>query len=270
MATAMLAPILTLLVLLLPARAAQWPEWSLPAPLPRPERQDLIYPAWFAGRWQVSSGAISFEARFCQQPEVMGQPGRSERAVVGDRAFNALSIGKAVLGEQLLAVRSDPANPNRQIALLADRQELESQVVGRRSETPAITGGSKAAGGSTAAGSSTAGSTAAANPTAAVRSTAGSTAPEFWADELSLQVLHGPGEPRLSRVETLSHFVLQADGSILGEQWQASYPSPSLGLAARPTGTNHELLRLDPINLDPITLDPIRLDPPGRQSDPAS
>jgi hypothetical protein len=275
MATAMLAPILTLLVLLLPARAAQWPEWSLPAPLPRPERQDLIYPAWFAGRWQVSSGAISFEARFCQQPEVMRKPGRGERAVVGDRAFNALSIGKAVLGEQLLSVRSDPANPNRQIALLADRQELESQVVGRRSETPAITGGSKAAGGSTAAGSSTAGSTAAADPTAAVRSTDGSTAPEFWADELSLQVLHGPGEPRLSRVETLSHFVLQADGSIQGEQWQASYPSPSLGLAARPTGTNHELLRLDPIkldpiNLDPITVDPISLDPPGRQSDPAS
>ena len=123
----MLAPILTLLVLLLPARAAQWPEWSLPAPLPRPERQDLIYPAWFAGRWQVSSGAISFEARFCQQPEVTGKPGRGERAVVGDRAFNALNIGKAVLGEQLLSVRSDPANPNRQIALLADRQELESQ-----------------------------------------------------------------------------------------------------------------------------------------------
>ncbi len=282
----MLASILTLLVLLLPARAAQWPEWSLPAPLPRPERQDLIYPAWFAGRWQVSSGTISFEARFCQQPEEMGKPGRGERAVVGDRAFNALSIGKAVLGEQLLSVRSDPANPNRQIALLADRQELESQVVGRRSETPPITGGSTVeaesttAGGSTAAGSSTAGSTAAADPTAAVRSTDGSTAPEFWADELSLQVLHGPGEPRLSRVETLSHFVLQADGSIQGEQWQASYPSPSLGLAARATSTNHELLRLDPIsldpfrldpiNLDPITVDPISLDPPGRQSDPAS
>jgi hypothetical protein len=293
MATAMLAPILTLMLLLLPARAAQWPEWSLPAPLPRPERQDLIYPAWFAGRWQVSSGAISFEARFCQRPEVMGkqphvcqspdpgkppelgQPGRGERAVVGDRAFNALSIGKAVLGEQLLSVRSDPANPNRQIALLADRQELESQVVGRRSETPPITESSTAAGGSTAAGSSTAGSTAAADPTAAGRSTAGSTAPEFWADELSLQVLHGPGEPRLSRVETLSHFVLQADGSIQGEQWQASYPSPSLGLAARATSTNHELLKLDPISLDPfrldpISLDPFRLDPPGRQSDPAS
>ncbi len=243
----MLAPILTLLVLLLPARAAQWPEWSLPAPLPRPERQDLIYPAWFAGRWQVSSGAISFEARFCQQPDP-GQPGRGERAVVGDRAFNALSIGKAVLGEQLLSVRSDPANPNRQIALLADRQELESQVVGRRSETPAITANSIAAGSSTA------------NSTAAGGSTDGSTAPEFWADELSLQLLHGPGEPRLSRVETLSHFVLQADGSIQGEQWQASYPSPSLGLAARATGSNHELLRLDPISLDP----------PGRQSDPAN
>ena len=276
----MLAPILTLLVLLLPARAAQWPEWSLPAPLPRPERQDLIYPAWFAGRWQVSSGAISFEARFCQQPELgkqqnqcqqpdLGKPGGGQpevagesapgkAAVVGDRAFNALSIGKAVLGEQLLSVRSDPANPNRQIALLADRQELESQVVGRRSEVPASIGESKAAADPTATGGSTA------DPTA------NSTAPEFWADELILQLLHGPGEPRLSRVETLSHFVLQADGSIQGEQWQASYPSPSLGLAARPTGTNHELLRLDPINLDPITLDPISLDPPGRQSDPAS
>ncbi len=285
----MLAPILTLLVLLLPARAAQWPEWSLPAPLPRPDRQDLVYPAWFAGRWQVSSGAISFEARFCQQPDpgqlpqpgkselgkpeavgkpgggqpevvgkqelgkraVVGKPGLGERPVVGDRAFNALGIGKAVLGDQLLSVRSDPANPNRQISQLRGSRQLESQVVGRRSEIPAITGAS------TAAGVSTADSTP--------NSTAGSTAPEFWADELSLQVLHGPGEPRLSRVETLSHFALQADGSILGEQWQASYPSPSLGLAARPMGTNHELLRLEPISFDPI-----RLDPPGRQSDPAS
>jgi hypothetical protein len=44
---------------LLEQRAMEWPEWSLPAPLPRPRaRQDLIYPDWFEGDWQVQSDTL--------------------------------------------------------------------------------------------------------------------------------------------------------------------------------------------------------------------
>ena len=173
-------------------RLAAWPSWSLPAPLPRPGQGDLIYPAWFAGRWQATnhdpSGTepdLHYEVRFSANPQ--GQ-------VVGDRAFNAAAIGQALLGEQLLQVRNDPHNPNRQLALLAGDQQLESTVVGRR--------------------------------------TGLSSTQCFLADELALQVMHGPGDPRVSRVETLSRYALVSPDRIEAEQWQASYGSPAQGLAA--------------------------------------
>ncbi len=214
-----LTALLTLLTLL-PARAAEWPAWSLPAPLPRPGHSDLVYPAWFEGRWQVSSDDITYEAHFR----------RDANGVVGERAFNAEGVGRALLGDRLLSVEDDPANPNRQIARLAGDQRLESTVVGRRIETGYI-------------------------------ETEG---PIFWADELALQVLHGPGEPRVSRVETLSRYQLEANGSISGEQWQASYPSPALGLAAQPSSSGRYTLQLTP--LPPAPAD----DPPGPQSGHAS
>ena len=174
-------------------RLAQWPQWQLPAPLPRPGRTDLVYPAWFAGAWQVSASDpagqepdLHYTVRFLAN-------GRG--AVVGDRAFNAKAVGRAVLGDALLAVANDPANPNRQLASLSDDRQLESTVVGRRSVSP--DGGS------------------------------------FLADELALQVLHGPGDPRVSRVETLSRYRRVGPDRIEAEQWQASYGSPADGLAAR-------------------------------------
>ena len=193
MAAALLAPILALLLAVsstaLADRASIWPEWRLPAPLARPSnlpgQRDLTYPAWMEGRWQLHSDNFDVEVQFAAD---------ANGAVVGDRAGNAAAIGRALLGEALLEVADDPANPNRQIALLRGNQRLESTVVGRRSETP--------------------------------------DRDHFWADELALQVLHGPGDPRVSRVETLSHYSRHSDGSVGAEQWQASYPSPALGLAA--------------------------------------
>lgn len=118
--------------------------------------------------------------------------------VVGDRSFNAAAVGRAALGERLGRVANDPANPNRQIAhlRLADGQtlELESTVVGRRQEPLG--------------------------------------AEELLVDELALQVLHGVGDPAVSRVETLTRFHRLAEGRIEAEQWQASYGSPAAGLAA--------------------------------------
>jgi hypothetical protein len=201
-------------------RRSAWPAWRLPAPLPRPGRDDLLYPAWFAGSWQVSSREAGAPAESAVQWRVRFLPGPPGR-VVGDRAANAAAVGRALLGDALLEVRDDPANPNRQLAELRGGQRLESTVVGRRSE-PAGEGRA------------------------------------FLSDELSLQVLHGSGDPRVSRIETLSRYELQGEGPerwIAAEQWQARYGSPAEGLVAVPLASSHWLLRLDPL-------------PPG--SDPAS
>jgi len=196
-------------------RLASWPAWSLPAPLPRPDRGDLIWPIWFRGEWEVSSTPaegseppLRWRARF----QADGEDG-----ALADRAFNAGQIGAALLGDGLISVRNDPANPNRQVSLLRGDRQLESTVVGRRSARPD-----------------------------------GAT---FLADELTLQVLHGPGTPRISRVEVLGLWQRLEDGSIRGEQWQASYASPAAGLAASAEHPQRFTLRLVPL-------------PPG--SDPAS
>jgi hypothetical protein len=199
MTMALVGSMLALLLTLLPARAASWPDWQLPAPLQNAGRGDLLYPSWFAGQWLLHSDGHSATVRFGQ---------RADGAVVGDRAFNADSIGRAVLGDVLLGVEQDPANPNRQLARLRGDQLLESTVVARRSET-----------------------------------TAGS----LWTDELALQVVHNrEGAPRVSRVETLSRYQADATGRISGDQWQATYPSPAKGLVATPLRTAHWQLTLEP------------------------
>lgn len=192
---------------LLERRLASWPGWSLPAPLPRPDRDDLIWPAWFRGEWEVSSTSVDgaesplrWRARFVPN----GNGG-----AVADRAFNASQIGKALLGDELISVRNDPANPNRQVSLLRGDRQLESTVVGRRSARPD-----------------------------------GAT---FLADELTLQLLHGPGAPRISRVEVLGLWQRLEDGGISGEQWQASYSSPAAGLAAQADHPQRFSLRLVPL-----------------------
>ena len=211
----MLALLLTVMPVLplnvLPGRAASWPDWRLPAPLQPSGKRDLVYPSWFAGSWIVSSDDGTYPVRFA--------PG-ADGTVVGERAFNAASVGRAVLGDALLRVDNDPANPNRQLAALINDLLLESTVVARRSEglvEPEADG------------------------------LAGSEQAEFFADELALQVLHQPGAPpRISRIETLSRYRLQSDGSIDGEQWQATYASPGSGLAAVPLRSAHWQLKLTP------------------------
>ena len=114
--------------------------------------------------------------------------------IVGDRAFNAGSVGRALLGDQLQRVRNDPQNTNRQLADLSGDQSLEPPVIGRRSEQQPQE--------------------------------------QFLADELSLQVLHGPGDPRVSKVETLSRYARIDADRIEARQWQVSYGSPADGLRA--------------------------------------
>lgn len=237
---AILALLITALVLLLPAasplerraealgqpsvladRLRQWPAWRLPAPLPRARQRDLAWPAWFVGDWRVSSAVLPdgrIEAGGSRPEELIWTvrfraDGRG--GAVADRAFNARAVGKALLGDELLTVQDDPANPDRQLSRLSGDRLLESTVLARGSERPA------------------------AGP---------SLAETFLSDELSLQVLHRAGlEPRVSQVETLGRWQLRADGGIEGEQWQASYPSPAASLVAIPVASDHLRLRLDPL-----------------------
>lgn len=209
----------------LESRLAGWPAWSLPAPLARPGRRDLLYPDWFEGRWRArDEEGRRFELRFL--PVGGGD-------VAGDRAFNARAIGAATLGDTLLGVENDPANPNRQVARLRGPQgrvvQLESTVVGRGSARPS--------------------------------------ADRFLADELALQVLHGPGSPRISRVEVLSSFERRPDGAIAVEQWQATYPAPGDGLAVAAVSSERHRLQLEPLGPCP---DPLRDGPAGPGSHPAT
>ncbi|MGD1716187.1 DUF6816 family protein [Dapis sp. BLCC M172] len=56
-------------------------------------------------------------------------------AVIADREFNGLNIGKALLGDDaILSVKIDQDNPNRQTTILADNLELVSVITSRGSE----------------------------------------------------------------------------------------------------------------------------------------
>jgi hypothetical protein len=201
-------------------RLQQWPAWTLPAPLARPGRQAPPWPRWFSGTWLVESETLPKDPAMPPQPNPPWQARfrPDERGgAVAERAFNACSVGRSLLGERLLSVQDDPANPQRQLARLAGDLLLETSLIGQRGETPE---------------------------------------PErFLNDELSLQVLHGPGEPRVSRIETLGQWRLLADGSIAAEQWQARYASPGDGLAAPALSSDHWRLRLVPVppESDPAT-----------------
>ena len=195
-------------------RLELWPEWQLPAPLPRPGRHsDLVYPSWFEGEWTVSSMALDSPDDDSSPLEHKARFIRRGGAVVGDRAFNAIAVGQAVLGSTLLTVEQPEREPNRQLARLRGDRLLETTVIGRRQSDP--------------------------NRSDFVS--------EFLSDELVLQILHGPEAPRISRVETLSRYQPCAPASrerICADQWQARYSGPDTGLNRSPESVHRYRLEL--------------------------
>jgi hypothetical protein len=207
----------------LDVRAASWPEWRLPAPLQRPGRAEAVYPDWVAGAWRSCDApepggagngmAACFEVRFRRDTD--GQ-------VVADRAGNTLAAGRAQLGDRLRWVRDDPENADRQVALLADGTTVASRVLGRRSD----------------------------------RDAEGA----FLIDELTLQIVRSPAGTRISRVEVLNRLQRLTPGpgdgkaggaSIVGERWQATYPSPSQGLRVAASRTEHGRFTMTPLTSEP-------------------
>ena len=105
-------------------------------------------------------------------------------------------------------MEEDPDSANRQIARLKGDLYLETTVTGRRQESPSTD--------------------------------------TFLADELVLQILHAPGPPRLSRIETLSRYN-RCGKDICAEQWQGRYASPGESLRDQAIAQHHYQLRFTPL-----------------------
>lgn len=205
-------------------RLAAFPHWEGKPPVTAAENRDLVYPAWMAGNWQVTSTLVdqvaplapevvtpgfesnrrhlnepvSFRVRFQEAsqenllPKIQTKTNPiNSTKIVADRAFNGLNIAKAYLGENAIeSVKVDPTSPNRQITTLRTGRQLVSIVTGRASETPA--------------------------------------SEQFVATEVSNQVFRGTERPYFNQVETttmyqqllLPHLTIEAD------QITAVYLSP--------------------------------------------
>ena len=112
-------------------RLDDWPEWRLPRPFSRIAlTKDIVYPTWFNGSWIVQSSDMKDFDRKSLEYQVKFTL-NSSNEVVGERSFNALSVGKATLGNKLLRVQDDPKSPNRQLAIFDEQIFLETKVIGR-------------------------------------------------------------------------------------------------------------------------------------------
>ena len=208
-------------------RFANWPAWTLPAPLPRPRaREDLVYPSWFAGTWEVLNEQLDdLDHRQTEYESLQHQARfRLDRRgdLVGDRVFNARAVGEALLGDQLLSVEQDPDRVNRQLARLKGDVMLETTVIGRRESNPTEDS-------------------------------------VFFSDELALQVLHSPGTPRISRIETLTRYE-RCGKAICADQRQVSHAGPGLESDQSLEGRSSRFK---------LTLTPLQLDLDGSDATPA-
>ncbi len=234
-------------------RLAQFPQWNTKPPTQKvAAAEDLIYPDWMAGTWNVTSTLVDLVAplapdivtpgfennrRYLNEPvtfpvrfQVVNQNDfkfsifnpkskiqnlKLQGAVVADRAFNGLNIAKAVLGSSaILSVKTDPNNPNRQITLLPGERQLVSIVTSRASEIP--------------------------NPD------------KFISTEVSQQIFRAPTQLYLNQVETTTAYKrIQASGAAIeADQITAVYLSPQdpnyFAAAERPVALYRYRLELFP------------------------
>ncbi|MCX8078881.1 MAG: hypothetical protein N3D76_09565 [Geminocystis sp.] len=148
-------------------RINQYPHWESQILLLN-NQQDLYFPEWFEGEWEVTSvleeqiapmapklvtpgfennkrylnKEVNFEVRYIRDkiapkfslffPDTFS----GKEVIVADRAFNGLAIAKAYLGEEnVQSVTVNPKNPNEQTTILTENNKLISTVIGRQQET---------------------------------------------------------------------------------------------------------------------------------------
>ncbi len=150
----------------LESRLNQWPEIYLPNLKLSDTSKDLIYPKWFEGNWLVTSQDMINDSEEPVIYKVNFYKNYSD-LIVGNRAKNSESIGKAIFGDALIKVVNDPQSINNQITYLKDDLYIDSRITGRNQiEDDDI----------------------------------------FFADELVIQTAHKPGASRINQVETISKF----------------------------------------------------------------
>ena len=190
-------------------RKLNWPNWHAPSFLKRPSsKDDLIYPDWFEGVWNVNSNiegdkddeSIIHSAKFIRN---------SSGDLVADREYNTKSFVLNSKNGGFLSVKNDPKSPNRQFAKLTEDRYLETKIIGRIYETI--------------------------------------NKDIFITDELILQIFHTPDLSKISQVETLTEFrqclpnkntkSQLSNFNICGEQYQAIYNQPGQNLIPLPVKT---------------------------------
>ncbi|WP_269624096.1 DUF6816 family protein [Prochlorococcus marinus] len=197
-----------------------WPDWRLPSSIKRPRLQDdLIYPDWFEGVWDVIS---EIEGDKNQEPIIHSAKFNYNTSgnLIADREYNTKSYALSTRTGDFLSVKNDPKSPNRQFAKLTNDRYLETKIIGRLQEKIDNN--------------------------------------IFITDELILQILHTPEFSRVSQVETLTEFkkcrsnqnneINLSDFNICGEQFQAIYNQPGQNLISLPIKTEKSRLILRKTN----------------------
>jgi len=189
-------------------RLNKWPEVYLPNFQLSDTSKDLIYPKWFEGSWLVTSQDIRNDS---EEPVIykVNFFKNDSDLIVGNRAKNSESIGKAIFGDTLIKVANDPQSINNQITYFKDDLYIDSRITGRNQiQDDDI----------------------------------------FFADELVIQTAHKPGASRINQVETISKFqkcsIEKLEGNnlkkpkICGLQYVASYGSKVGDPSTRAIKTN--------------------------------
>ncbi len=203
-------------------RKSIWPDWRFPSSIKRPGlKDDLIYPAWFEGVWDVNSeieGDKNQESIFHSAKFIHNTSGN----LIADREYNTKSYALSIKNGGFLSVKNDPKSPNRQFAKLTEDRYLETKIIGRLQEK--------------------------------INNNI------FITDELILQILHTPELSRISQVETLTEFkkcgsnqnneINLSNFKICGEQFQAIYNQPGQNLISLPIKTEKSKLILRKTNDD--------------------
>ena len=157
-------------------------------------KKDLIYPSWFEGNWLVKSENLSNSSEEPLYYQVNFY--RNEfNQIIGKRAANSESIGKALFGDRLIKVKNDPESFNNQIVYLRNEEYIDSRIIGRTQiEDKNL----------------------------------------FFSDELAIQKVYKSGISRINQVEVMSKFYkcneIDNESSnlpvkICGSQYLATYGS---------------------------------------------